>query len=122
MSAIAMADYAFPTFQIPDILETGGPECGFRYRIAPIPGQEFDKPFFAFYPFNDIGFLKSPEWAKLPTTSKYLPGGTPYINAAFDVRNYEQIKDEGPKEEKGKSILFIEVYIYIYMCVCVCVC
>jgi len=88
----------YDTDHIPDILSSGGIKTAYRYIDV---NTESRKPYFAFYPMEDMAFMLGPEFKKIRVKSDLLPGtGICYDMADVDVRYYGLTSTHGSR--KGK--------------------
>lgn len=93
---------------IAEVVATSGIRSGFRYidvaKTSPNGDKANPKPFFAFYPMDDLRFTQSDEFRNISVTGKKLPGsGVIYDLADFDV-GYMARKSVSEKKGQGKGI------------------
>ncbi|KXJ97265.1 hypothetical protein Micbo1qcDRAFT_229974 [Microdochium bolleyi] len=80
---------------IPEIFATGGISSASRFidEQAKARAGEGGRPYLHLYPLQDIGFLRTPEFAGISVTSDMLPGsGLVYDLVDFDVRYYNLVQ------------------------------
>jgi hypothetical protein len=86
---------------VPDVLASSGVVSAFRYVTAN-PGK-VERPYLAYYPLQDLGFLNSEEFRTIPVTSKTLPGSQNIFDLVdFAVGYHKLIKNiKGEANRKG---------------------
>ncbi|KAH7040941.1 uncharacterized protein B0I36DRAFT_379798 [Microdochium trichocladiopsis] len=81
---------------IPEILATSGITSAIRFideAARAKPKEDRARPYLHVYPLQDLGFLLTPEFAKIAVTSEMLPGSKlVYDLVDFDVRYYSLVQ------------------------------
>ena len=77
---------------VPDVLATSGVHTAFRFQNP--DSEDTERPYLAIYPFNDLEWLATGEFFRVPLTSDILPNPSKRILEVtdFDIRFYETLQ------------------------------
>lgn len=92
---------------VPDVLNTGGVQCAFRFYTANKAPNTVERPYLALYAAPNTGLLINTTLKEVPVHSDKLPGPTKCIFdlAEFDVRIYLTVGKTEPRIDGHGKIM-----------------